>query len=103
MKNILFVFIVQFRFTIDRIENGWLIAEWDNQALTTLWKGHVVNTFEEGEQGIATLKTCEKSNVKWMNQDPLMIQKDGRTSVIPFSFPTLNKKVTCIEFLKIQT
>ena len=90
MKNILFAFFVQFRFTIDRIENGWLIAEWDNQALTTLWKGHVVKTFE-------------KSNVKWMNQDPLMIQKNGRTSVIPFSFPKLNKKVTCIDFSKTQS
>ena len=55
MKQWIYALILRIPFTIDRIEDQWVIVEWANMALSTIWKGHFPENPREGEKGIAKL------------------------------------------------
>ena len=71
MKQWLYALIFRVPFTIDRIENQWVIVEWANMALTTIWKGHFPLLPQEGKKGIANIWLCHDPQTIIIGNDPL--------------------------------
>ena len=98
MKHWFLAFIFRLPFTIDRIEGQWVIVEWANMALTTIWEGHFPTIPIEGRMGMLTLWICQKSNTAIINNAPLLIQEKDNVSMIPYSIPDHLHNNICIDF-----
>ena len=98
MRHLIYTLILKIPFTIDRIEGSWVIVEWANMALTTVCEDHFPSPPKEGQKGHVKIWMCNKSNGNIINQDPIMIQEKGSTSVIPYTLKKLDSAHVCFEF-----
>lgn len=85
-------------FTIDRIENSWVIVEWANMAITSIWKGHLPFKPKEGDRGVINLWICRNDRNLAIANDPLIIEENKQLTVVPYPIFEDSKAQICFAF-----